>query len=123
MKLRAVKIEKKLFPEWNDNKKQTVDEQLSIEFSRIPATSEMGNYKTYKFDSGGNIQIVYNDNLMISTFVSKVNNLEIVSDSGDVAKIKTGVELATASHPKLQGLFTEIRSYLFPDDEDFTAGE
>ena len=118
MKLRAVKIEKKLFPEWNDNKKQTVDEQLSIEFSRIPATSEMGNYKTYKFDSGGNIQIVYNDNLMISTFVSKVNNLEI----GD-SKIKTGVELATASHPKLQGLFTEIRSYLFPDDEDFTAGE
>lgn len=118
MKLRAVKIEKKLFPDWNDNKSQTIDNQLSIEFSRIPATSEMGNYKTYKFDSGGNIQIVYNDNLMISTFVSKVKNLEIGDET-----IKTGVELATASHPKLQGLFTEIRSYLFPDDEEFTAGE
>jgi hypothetical protein len=50
--------------------------------------------------------------------VSKVHNLEI----GD-EKIKTGAELATANNPLLKELFTEIRAYLFPADEELTAGE
>ena len=118
MKLRAIKIDKRFIPEWNDNKKQPANEQVIIEFSRIPATSEEQNYKGFKFDSSGTMQLVYNDNMLISTFVSKVSNLEI----GD-EKIKTGAELATANNPLLKDLFTEIRAYLFPSDEELTAGE
>ena len=118
MKLRAIKIDKRFIPEWNDNKKQPANEQVIIEFSRIPATSEEQNYKGFKFDSSGTMQLVYNDNMLISSFVSKVSNLEI----GD-EKIKTGAELATANNPLLKDLFTEIRAYLFPADEELTAGE
>jgi len=118
MKLRAIKIEKRFIPEWNDNKKQPANEQVIIEFSRIPATSEEQNYKGFKFDSSGTMQLVYNDNMLVSTFVSKVHNLEI----GD-EKIKTGAELASANNPLLKDLFTEIRAYLFPSDEELTAGE
>ncbi len=64
------------------------------------------------------MQLVYNDNMLISSFVSKVNNLEIGED-----KIKTGAELATANNPLLKDLFTEIRGYLFPADEELTTGE
>ena len=118
MKLRAIKIDKRFIPEWNDNKKQPANEQVIIEFSRIPATSEEQNYKGIKMDSYGNMQLTYNDNMLIASFVSKVSNLEI----GD-EKIKTGAELATANNPLLKDLFTEIRAYLFPTDEDLTAGE
>ena len=44
MKLRAIKIDKRFIPEWNDNKKLPSNEQVVIEFSRIPATSEEQNY-------------------------------------------------------------------------------
>ena len=118
MKLRAIKIDKRFIPEWNDNKKLPSNEQVVIEFSRIPATSEEQNYKGFKFDSSGTMQLVYNDNMLVSTFVSKVSNLEIGDD-----KIKTGTELATANNPALKDLFTEIRAYLFPSDEELTAGE
>ena len=118
MKLKAIKIDRKFIPEWNGNKNQAATEQVIIHFSRIPGTSERSNYKTFRMSQGGSIEIVYNDNLMCSAFISKIENLEI----GD-EKIKTGADLATSSHPALSDLFTEIRTYLFPDDEDFTPGE
>lgn len=118
MKLRAITIQKRLVPEWNDNKKLPATEQLVIEFSRIPGTSEKSTYKGFRLSQGGGMELVYNDNLLCSTFVSKVVNLEI----GEL-KVKTGAELATASHPALAELFTEIRNYLFPEDEELTAGE
>ena len=40
MILRSVKIDKKFIPEFNDNKKLPVEEQMVIHFSRIPGTSE-----------------------------------------------------------------------------------
>ena len=119
MKLRAVEINKKFIPEFNDNKKLPVNEQLVIHFGRIPGTSEKMTYKTFKFDSSGTMQLSYNDNLMLATFVSKVENLEL--DNGN--KIKDGKDLATASHPALEKLFTEIRDYLFPDEGEFEEGE
>ena len=118
MKLRAIKIDKRLIPEWNGNKNQSANEHVVIHFSRIPGTSERSNYKTFRMSQQGGIEIVYNDNLMCSAFISKIDNLQI----GDL-KIKTGSDLATAAHPLLSDLFTEIRNYIFPDDEDFTVGE
>ena len=124
MKLRAITINKKFIPEWNDNKKLPATEQLVINFHRIPGTSEKTSYKGYEMNTtSGNIRITNNDNLMCATFVAKVENLEIVSPDGSSVKIKTGAELATASHPALGELFTEIRNYLFPEDEELTAGE
>jgi len=118
MKLRAITINKRFIPEWNDNKKLPATEQLIINFSRIPGTSEKSTYKGFRMNQSGGMELVYNDNLMCSSFVSKIENLEI----GD-NRIKTGAELATASHPALGDLFVEIRNYLFPEEEELTAGE
>jgi len=117
MKLRAIKIDRRFIPEWNGNKDLPPNEQLVITFSRIPATSEKQNYVNFSFKNGAT-EIIYNDNLLIAAFISKVENLEL-----DDQKIKDGKDLATASHPRLASLFLEIRTYLFPEDEDLTAGE
>ena len=118
MKLRAVKIDKKFIPEWKGNKKLSANEQVAIHFSRIPGTSERATYRGFRMSNNGAMEIVYNDNLMCSAFISKIDNLEIGED-----KIKSGADLATSSHPALADLFTEIRSYIFPEDEDFEPGE
>jgi len=118
MKLRAIQIEKRFVPEWNDNKKLPATEQVVIHFSRIPGTSEKSTYKGFRINQSGGMELVYNDNLLCSSFVSKVDNLEI-----NDKKVKTGAELATASHTALSELFVEIRNYLFPEDEELTEGE
>jgi len=118
MKLRAITINKRFIPEWNGNKNLPATEQVVITFSRIPGTSEKSTYKGFRINQSGGMELVYNDNLLCSSFVAKIENLE----NGDM-KIKTGAELATAAHPALGDLFVEIRNYLFPDDEELTAGE
>lgn len=119
MKLRSIKIDRTLVPVFNGNRDLPANEQVVIHFSRIPATSERSTYKNFKFTQSGDMSLAYNDNLMLSTFVAKVENLEL--STGE--KIKTGRDLATASSPDLMELITEIRDYLFPDDEDFGEGE
>ena len=118
MKLRDITINKRFIPEWNDNKNLPATEQVIINFSRIPGTSEKSTYKGFRLNQSGMMELVYNDNLLCSSFISKIENLEI----GEL-KIKTGADLATAAHPALGDLFIEIRNYLFPDDEELTAGE
>jgi hypothetical protein len=122
MRLRSVKIDNKLIPQWNGNRELLPGEQVVLWFSRIPGTSEKANYKDYKFDTKGAVQLVYNDQMMISAFVERVDNLELEVD-GKVKQIKTGAELAEANNSKLSELFTEIRDYLFPDSEELTEGE
>ena len=109
MKLRAVTIDKILIPEFYGNKDLPAEEQLVIHFSRIPAT----------YDSLGNGQFVTKDSLMLSGFVSKIDNLTL--DDGE--KVRNGRELAAIANPLLVGLFAEIRNHLFPDGEVFSAGE
>jgi hypothetical protein len=118
MKLKAIKIDRRFVPEWNDNKDLPPAEQVVIHFSRIPATSEKQNYLNFSFGQDSSTKINYNDNMLCAAFISKIENLELGEE-----KIKDGKDLSTASHPKFAGLFTEIRGYLFPDDEDLTAGE
>ena len=122
MKLRSVKIDKKLIPQFNGNRLLPPNEQMVIYFSRIPGTSEKSNYKDYKFDAKGGVQLVYNDQQLVSTFIEKIENLEIEID-GKTQLIKNGVELAAANNSKLSELFTEIRNYLFPNNEELTEGE
>jgi hypothetical protein len=122
MKLRSVRIDKRFVPEWMNNKKLPVSEQVVIYFSRIPGTSEKQNYIDYSFNSKGQMSISYNDQMLVSSFVSKIDNLEI-DISGSLEKIKNGVDLSQAAHHGLPGLFTEIRDYLFPSDEEIPAGE
>jgi hypothetical protein len=122
MKLRSIKIDKKFIPIFNDNRSLPPEEQMVIYFSRIPGTSEKSNYKDYKFDVKGGVQLVYNDQQLVSTFIEKIENLEIDVD-GRVQAIRNGAELASANNSKLVDLFTEIRNYLFPDNEELTEGE
>ena len=122
MKLRSVHIDKKYIPKFAGNRDLSPNEQVEIYFSRIPGTSEKSNYKDFKFDSKGGVQLVYNDQMMVSTFVEKVVNLELDID-GKISQIKNGVELANANNSALPELFTEIRDYLFPDNEEMPEGE
>lgn len=122
MRLRSISIDKRFVPQFNNNKELPVDEQITIYFKRIPGTSEKANYKNFKFDSSGSASLVYNDQIMISAFVERIDNF-IIEVNGKDKKIKTGQELAEANNSMLSDLFTEIRDYLFPDSEDLEEGE
>ena len=122
MKLRSIKIDKKFIPEFNDNKDLSPADQVIIYFNRIPGTSEKGNYKDFTFNQKGGISLNYNDQMLASTFIERIDNLEMDVD-GKTEKIKNGKELALVNNPVLSDLFTEIRDYLFPEDEEISGGE
>ena len=118
MKLQAIEINRRFVPTWNGNKDLAANEQVVIHFVRIPGTSEKSNYVSWGAKQDGTFGLNYNDNQLLAAFVERVENLEIGNN-----KIKKGADLATASHPKLTDLITEIRQYLFPEDEELTEGE
>jgi hypothetical protein len=122
MLLRSIKIDKKFIPEWNNNKELPIEEQVVIYFKRIPGTSEKSTYKSFKYGQKNEIELVYNDQVLVAGLVDRVENLELEID-GKVEKIKNGIDLANANHSLLGDLFTEMRDYLFPDAEEFTEGE
>lgn len=112
MKIKAIQIPKRFIPKWNGNKDLSPNEQVIITFKEIPGTSEKSHYKNFAFATSGGVELKYNDSLLVSAYVEKIENLEI----GDEV-IRTGARLAKANAPGLTDLFTEIRDYLFPDDE------
>ena len=116
MVVKSVLVSKRFIPKWNGNQDLPKNEQLVIEFVRIPGTSEKQSYKDIKFDGKGGIQFAYNDYSLISGFVKSVENLSL-EVNGDIKKITTGVDLANAVSSELADLFNEIREYLFPDTE------
>jgi len=118
MKLRHIEINRRFVPKWMGNDTLPANEQIVIHFSRIPGTSEKPNYRSFSMLPGGGVQLTFNDNLLCSALVQRIENLWISEK-----QIKTGQDLAVAAHSKLSDLFTEIRDYLFPDDEDITEGE
>jgi hypothetical protein len=118
MRLKQIKIDTRFIPEFMNNHAAAPGEQIVIYFHRIPGTSEAQNFKSIKMDSTGALQLVYNDSLLISTLVHKIDNLYI----GD-KQVKTGTDLASAVYPGLTRLFEEIRNYIFPPDEEFSEGE
>jgi len=122
MKLRSIKINRKFVPDWLGNKNQPLEEQIIIYFSRIPGTSEKNNFTEYSISQKGQVSISYNNQLLASSLIEKVENFEI-EEGGDVIKIKTGADLARAVHPDLPALFDEIRDYLVPPREEMTPGE
>jgi len=119
MKLRAVKIDKKFIPEFNGNKKLSIDEQVVIYFSKIPGTVERSNYNGFKFDQSFGTQLVHNDQMLVSAFIERIENLE--DSEGNI--IKSGQELAALNDSVLESLFPEIRNYLFPEGEELTEKE
>jgi hypothetical protein len=122
MELKSVKIDKRFVPQFNGNRDLPSDEQVVIYFSRIPGTSEKMNYKSFKFNQKSDMELVYNDQMLISAFVDRIDNLALNID-GERKRIRKGSELAQANNSALADLFTEIRDYLFPDNEDFSEGE
>ncbi len=122
MKLKSLRIDLKFIPEFNKNKKLPVDEQVVIYFARIPGRVERANYIGWKMDVKSSMEMVNNDPMMVSGFVSRIENLEDEID-GNIKKIKNGQDLSKVNNPLLDELFVEIRDYLFPEDEEFTEGE
>ena len=122
MKLRSIKIDKRFIPQFNDNRDLPPDEQVIIYFKRIPGTSEKSNYKSFRMDSKSGVELIYNDQMLVSAFIDRIDNLEVDVD-GKSQKIKNGADLAAANNSLLADLFTEIRDYLFPDDEELNEGE
>ena len=97
MKLKSIEIDKRFVPEWNKNKDLPADEQVIIYFQRIPATSEISNYKSFSVGADSSLKLNYNDNTLAAAFISKIDNLEI-----NDKKILNGKDLATASCPQLR---------------------
>jgi hypothetical protein len=122
MKIKSVKVSKLFVPEWNDNKKLPPNEQVMITFARIPGTAEKNTFMGFKADSQGSIQFVFNDTLLASSLISKIDNL-IIEEDGQDKRIRTGQELAQTNSSALADLFTEIRAYLFPEADENEAGE
>jgi hypothetical protein len=123
MKIKAISIDKRFIPEWNENKKLPPAEQVVINFLRIPGTSEKGNYIDFGANAKGDFRMIYNDTSLIAAFVESIENLELKREDGQTDKIRKGSELAAANASILSELFTEIRSYLFPTDEELDTGE
>jgi hypothetical protein len=123
MIIKAVKISKLFVPKWNGNDTAAPNDQIRIFFNRIPGSSEKSTYVDMKMDSKGMIQLVYNDSLLASAFIEKVENFRIGWDNGEVEKIDNGQKLAALSLPGIEDLFSEIREYLFPVKEDLEEKE
>lgn len=122
MRLRSVHIDRKFIPEFSGNKELPPADQVVVHFSRIPGTAEKSNYKGFKMDQQGSMQLVYSDSLLVSSFVDRIENLELEID-GKIEKIKNGVQLASANNSVLMDLIVEIRDYLFPESEVMPEGE
>ena len=122
MKLRSIKIEKKLIPEWNGNRELSPDEQMVIHFPRIPGTSEKAMYMSFSHSQQNGTTINYNDQSLCAALVGKIDNFEL-DVAGSTEKIRNGVDLAGATCSGLSDLFSEIRDHQFPPDEDLTPGE
>lgn len=118
MKLKSVKISKLFVPEWQGNKDLPPNEQVMIHFSRIPGSAEKSTFMGFKYDSQANAAYYFNDTFLAASLISKIENLEL-----DGERIRTGQELAQANHAALPELFTEIRSYLFPEANEEETGE
>lgn len=127
MKTKSVFISKRFIPEWNGNKELPAHEQMVITFRTIPSTAQKKDYMSFAF-GGGKTEVIYNDALLCTAFIEKIENYEDESvdpKTGNVTtkKITTGAELAALNNSTLNDLFTEIRNYLFPDAEELNAGE
>ena len=122
MRLRVVKIEKMFIPEFNENKSLPAAEQVKIYLSRIPGTSEKSNFRSFKIDQKSSVELLYNDNLLVSSVIEKIDNLEIDID-GEIQKIKTGLDLSKVNDSRFESLFTEIRDYVYPSHEELEQGE
>lgn len=121
MIIKSPLVSKRFIPEWNGNKEQPSHEQVCIVFRSIPGAADKSNYIGFKSDQGGGFQLIYNDALLVRTYVEKVENLTL--EVGDkTEKISDGIKLASCTAPILSELFTEIREYLFPK-EDIDEGE
>jgi len=127
MKTKSVFISKRFIPEWNGNKELPAHEQMVLTFRTIPSTAQKKDYMSFAF-GGGKTEVIYNDALLCTTFVEKIENYEDESidpknNQSTIKKITTGAELASLNNSTLNDLFTEIRNYLFPDAEDLNVGE
>lgn len=127
MKTKSVFISKRFIPEWNGNKDLPAHEQMVIVFRAIPSTAQKKDYMSFAF-GGGKTEVIYNDALLVTTFVEKIENYEDesvdkITGNTTVKKITTGSELAALNNSTLNDLFTEIRNYLFPEADELDAGE
>ena len=123
MIIRAIKRSLEFYPEFNDNKKLPLANQLKIEFTRIPGTSEKGKYEEYGFSQNGQMTIHYNNKEMILAFVGKLTNAIFTYEDGEQFIAHDAVDLASVVSPEAEELFSQMRNYLFPPKPKLSEGE
>lgn len=111
MELKSINRSKEFIPEWRDNRKQKIEDQVKIHFKRFISSGEYGLYKTYAMKSGS-VEVIYKDIELIVAHVDRIENLSI----GGVA-IDTPVKLCDFEDIRMHSLITEIRKHLTKGEE------
>jgi hypothetical protein len=112
MIIKVLKKNPVFIPEFNENKKQTLDQQLKVELE-FPDVTEIGLYRQFIFTPGGGTQIAYNDKLLITKGVKKLINCQ-----DEDQEYKNGAELSSSKNLLLEPLITELREELLRDTEE-----
>lgn len=109
MRILQTKKENSFKPEFNENLKLPLKEQVEVFISDWPSNGELGIYKQASFARGtGEVTVTYKDDLLLTRCVGKITNLEL----SDGTKITTGAELASTTNRLLVPLIVEIRDKL-----------
>ena len=120
MKVRSLVKEKKFIPEFDGNRDLSEKEQIIVNIKKFPGIEDLGKIKAFKYDAVGNIIINYDDAYVLKNFVGSIKGIEL--DSG-LEPITNGSSLSKTSVLELEGLVSEIRTYLLETVEVIEAKE
>jgi hypothetical protein len=103
-------------PEWNDNRKLDEDEQIKVHIN-FPKVKDYNNLRDFKMTTGngesGERMFTFNLNYakLFPKFITKIENLYAVDNSGNEYAITTGQELVDAGS-EFEGLAQELGGYI-----------
>ena len=117
MKLNPVEKSKRQVPDWLDNLKQKPEDQVTLYWKSFPTAGDVSTYKAFKYDTHGNVQLDYNDIMLLKKHLDHIDNLEIGKP------IITPEDLLNSTDLRLESLVSIARNYAIKDDEDLTEGE
>lgn len=119
MKLKKIEKSKTQIPEWNDNLKEPVEEQVILNWGSFPSAEQIETYKAFKYDDEGNVILSYRSGKLLRDHLDSIENLT----DGDGKKIITPADLCNHKDPRFSDLIAEARNYGLKKEEPISEGE
>jgi len=117
MIIKSAILQDEFIPEFNENKKLPLAEQIVVEIKAHISNLQLSKYKSFIFVDGAT-KVEYDDT---SIMINHVGNLRNFEDGN--GKIKNGIELADSTNKLLYPLMIEIRNHLINESELLPEGE